>query len=221
MNIALGIRSCVSALLLLGFSACSERPSHDENRSRLGFHIENSMRQGLDFSDSTGKTFDYRNIWATITNDTTIPITLDIELTGVYHYPVPLEDRTYRLFHLPDQVKDHPDYHDRKMNPPLEQFLLSDPGRPSSFSLVIQPRAECALKFGVLTERELIDPGELALLSMEHGHTFQLHDSLIAGSLSRVEPMTLWIGLDFFRWFEADPRECFALIPCGHITYAN
>ena len=69
-----------------------------------GISIENGPNRGLNYTDSLGVQYSYRNIPITITNDTSIAVQIRIPLFDELNYPYEYGDQQFKVFVLPIEL---------------------------------------------------------------------------------------------------------------------
>ncbi|WP_223034903.1 hypothetical protein [Hanstruepera marina] len=107
------LRTIVGVLLVLIICSCIQKKSQDKlntenysnqrNESKSGLRIENSPTRGTGFSDLSGKKYGMVYITTTITNDSTIPILLQIAFSKEYDYPPSYGDEQFKIIILPNE----------------------------------------------------------------------------------------------------------------------
>jgi len=69
--------------------------------SQSGLLIENDPNRGVSYTDSLGAKYNVRYIPITITNDSIIPIHLQIAFSKEYDYPIALGAEKFKVFLIP------------------------------------------------------------------------------------------------------------------------
>lgn len=123
-------------------------------QTQFGLYIENGQRQGFQYFDSTKTEYNYRYNTLTITNDTTVPIQLEIGFLKK-----DLSNISYsKVFLLPRQLTPNKQQFDSSLSDGLKRFLDVDTDKPEHLSKTLKPTEKCVLTFGVLTNIKYPDP---------------------------------------------------------------
>lgn len=85
--------------LLLIFSNCSGTAQPTTS----GLLIDNGMYRGTVFTDGSGATYNLRYMPITISNDSTVPIQIQLEFSKEYNFPEPYNDKTFGVVPLPEE----------------------------------------------------------------------------------------------------------------------
>lgn len=91
------IKTLVVLLIVLVISSCSQRTPGS------GLRIDNGINRGTNYTDSAGSNYSLRYIPVTITNDSTVPIKLQIAFSKEYNYPNPDNNEKFKLIPLPKE----------------------------------------------------------------------------------------------------------------------
>ncbi len=174
----------------------SEKIAILTGEKQFGLYITNGPRQGLQYIDSTKTEYNYRYYTITITNDSLIPIHLNINFSET---AMGSRDSLKSIFFLlPRSLtpeKQH--FDDGGMSKELKRFLNVGIDTHVYLNKTLKPTERCVLTFGVLTDTKYADPTtpfDTKLLtspknSSEISVKLKINDSLI--------------------------------IPCGQISYIN
>lgn len=120
---------------------------------KFGLNIKNGPRQGLQYFDSTKTENSYRYYTMTITNDSTIPIQLNIYFS---QKEVGLNDRRKsKVFLLPRQLTPAATQFDKSISNELKKYLDMKSHTPEHFNKILKPEEKCVLTFGFLTNSNL------------------------------------------------------------------
>ena len=224
-------RAIVGLLIVLIVCSCSQRTSknglhndigtNQHHESKSGLRIENSPNRGLNYTDTLGTKYSYRNIPITITNDSTIAIHIQIALSNEYDYPAAYDDQKFKVFLLPKELT--PDkvtwnsvsyelgynelhnFFDRGLNP---AYVLNE---------TLEPGEKCFITMGTLYPRptdSFVLPH--ALFVQGDSVNFQACDNTIDQDGSTDPELAIGLKLDFNR---GESNESCILIPCGQIYY--
>lgn len=140
--------------LILVFG-CSDKSDDRINQTQFGFYIENGPRQGFQYIDSNNRQYNYRYYTMTITNDTIIPIHLEINFSGTEKFLC--DSCKSKVFLLPRHLTPERQHFDKNMSIELKRFLDVEIGRPVYLNKTLKYTETCVLTFGVLTETRYSD----------------------------------------------------------------
>lgn len=163
---------------------------------QFGLYITNAPRQGMQYFDSAYTAYNYRYYTITITNDTLIPIHLDISFP---ESALDLKDSIRsKVFLLPRHLTPNEQHFDTGgMSKELKRFLDVGIHTPVYLSKTLKPTEKCTMTFGILTDRKYFDP------------TTPYDTGLLTTIKSSSEIVV-----------ELKINENL-IIPCGHISYIN
>lgn len=183
-------------VFLICLYRCSVNSIDQKNRTgqtEFGLSIINGQRQGFQHFDSTGTEFNYRYNTITITNDTLIPIRIEI---GFQATDKNLSNSSKsKYFLLPRRLTPAYQHMDTSLSQELKQFLDFEINTTEHLNKTINPKEKCVLTFGVLTDANYPDPTtpyQTKLLTEKNS------SSKITLKLKINDTLT---------------------IPCGHVTY--
>lgn len=193
------VRNIFRLLIFISLYGCSVNSDSRVKDSRVsrtgqtqfGLYIENGPRQGFQYFDSAKTEYNYRYNTITITNDTTVPVQLEIGFSEK-----DLNDISYsKVFLLPRQLTPNQQQFDKSISEELKKFLDLDTDKLEHLNKTLKPTEKCVLTFGVLTDIKYFDPTtpyETKLL------TYKEISSTISCILKINDTL---------------------VIPCGHFTY--
>ncbi|MEM7375374.1 MAG: hypothetical protein AAF587_42655 [Bacteroidota bacterium] len=166
--------------------------------SRSGLLIDNGFRRGYSFTDSEGSSYYLRDIPVTITNDSTIPIYLEIVFAQEYDYPAAYRDKTFNIIPLPQAsaYSEIQNYIDR----PILQTT-------------VEPGETLVIGIATIYPKPPEDSGVLphALFEQNNEGTSSACDWLIGEKSISNSKIALGLKLVF--------TDGCMRIPCGHISY--
>ncbi len=126
------------------------------DQSKIGLYIENGQRQGFQYLDSSKTEYNYRYYTITITNDTIIPIQLEI---GFSKTEMSLSNSSNsKVFLLPRHLTPNEQHFDHSISMELKRFLDFEIGKLEHLNKTLSPNEKCVLTFGVLTDTKYPDP---------------------------------------------------------------
>ncbi len=201
------------------------------------------------YTDISGNKYYYITITTVITNDTTLPVHIKINLSKEYAYPEPYNEQKFKVFLTPkkESMQEQIDHNHiseelKKILTPMgfsvtlsngtlsnglseatfpeETKLFLENYIPYTLNKTINPSEKYTITIGMLADIKYIFPGQLALISKGHMYPFFSNYCNINESMTASKSSSLFLGLDFFRPRVADPRGCYLVIPCGEITFS-
>jgi len=210
-------RTIVGLFIVLIVCSCSQRTSKGRLQINSGLLIEYGPNQGLTHTDTLGTKHNYRYITATITNDSTIAIHLQIALSNEYDFPAACGDKKYKVFLLPKELTPDTAALINNITNGLGNFLDRCLDTPYILNKTLEPGEKCVVTFGTLYSRPTncgVVPN--ALFAQGDSDNFQACDSLMNQDKSTDPQLALGLKLDFYSG--RSPFACI-LIPCGQISY--
>lgn len=151
------VKNIFRLLFFISLCGCTNNTvSHAKiiRQTQFGLYIENGQRQGFQHFDSTKTEYSYRYNTITITNDTTIPIQLEIGFSEK-----DLSNISYsKVFLLPRQLTPSKQQFDNSISDELKSFLDLDTDKLEHLNKTLKPTEKCVLTFGVLTNTIYPDP---------------------------------------------------------------
>lgn len=143
-------------ILLCSCSSNLVKKDFGKSEKQFGLHIENGQRQGFQYFDSTKTEYNYRYYTITITNDTIVPILLQINFdkTGI----LVNDNVKSKIFLLPRHLTPDKQHVDQTMSKELIRFLDVEIDTPQKLIKTIKQSEKCVLTFGVLTDTKYLDP---------------------------------------------------------------
>jgi hypothetical protein len=212
--------------------------SNPPYQTHFGVGMDHGLMDGQDsYADINGKKYSYITFTTVITNDSTLPVQLKLNFSKEYAYPSPYNEQKFKLFLAPikESLQQQIDFNhlsegSKKLLTPgsssitlgngfieeTKQFI--DTYVPFTLDQTIDPNEKYLIKIGVLLDAEIVNPGQLALISKGHMYPFFSHYCEIDQIVSVNKPMSLFLGLDFFRTDRAVYKS-FTVIPCGEISF--
>ena len=152
------VKYFIQLLFILLYSCSSNLVKTDfgKGEKQFGFHIENGPRQGFQYFDSTKTEYNYRYYTITITNDTIVPILLQINFDKT---DILVNDSIKsKIFLLPRHLTPDKQHFDQTMPKELIRFLDVEIDPPQKLIKTLKQSEKCVLTFGVLTDTKYSDP---------------------------------------------------------------
>jgi hypothetical protein len=191
------------------FNSCADKPTN----KYFGVQIKNYGPTGSVYTDTAGKQFGFRAMSFEITNDTLVPVKLQIELPNEFVALKPFTDNKYKVFLLPGTMTRDKQYdfatNNHQVSKILEKFLNKEL-YPTILKKVIQPGETYLLRLGFL-----FNPGGAARAELfSKGHQLKLYipkEEIKFNNTNRNElEIVLGVTLDY--------RNS-STISCGKLSY--
>jgi hypothetical protein len=202
-------------ILIIILHSCFSKPT-DSNKY-FGVKIKSYGPTGSVYTDTVGKQFGFRSIMFEITNDTLIPVSLQIKLPNEFIDLKPLTDNKYKVFLLPDTMTRDKQYDfltdNHQVKTTLEKFLNKEL-YSTTLKKVIQPKETYKLRLGFLFNSSGVVRAEL--FSKGHQHDLSIPEKEILSN-SNNAGIDLIIGV----YYNVPGKRCYSLVPCGQLFYSN
>lgn len=204
-------------LLLLTFAlySCTDKPSTQdktpEQNKYSGVRIKNYLPTGSIYIDSSGERHGYRSIVVEITNDTLVPINLQMKFPNKYIDLYPSTTSAYKVFLLPDSIIPEKEYDNNDSLTKGLKFGI-DEGIYESLTLkkIIKPGETYKLRLGFLVNPDGLTRAEL--FSKDYKPNLAIPDSAIKFSNNKNE-IELLLGVTL--------NKNYSTISCGQISFTN
>ncbi len=195
---------------LLTVYSCKQQTSKGPPPVHSGLLIDNGINRGTNYTDSVGIDHNLRYIPISITNDSIIPIRLQITFSKEYEFPHPDSDEKFKVIPLPNEWALDGVGVTESMIDELPKYI----GKPV-LNEIVQPGEELVMAIGTLYPRPPktsgVLPNEL-FVHIERG-IFPACDWLMQGESSSNNQILLGLRLNF-------GEKC-VIILCGQISYAD
>lgn len=208
----------ISFILVLIICSCSDKDTKEKPSSgHSGFSISNTARHGRPHFGSDSSWQSYFNITSTISNDTTIPIELDLQLEKEYRHL----NKTFKLFLLPENMDVETQKRHNYYNDTIIPFMKLHEQYPTSIKKVIQPGETYLVNVSYLSPKNSdFGPGQLAVISNQYHYNFaSIPDKIVQSLMEDPENLNLYLGLNFS--ILTDSLYGFKLVPIGTVKYIN
>jgi hypothetical protein len=214
-------------MLISLLQACADKPS-DTNKY-FGVQIKSMLPTGTIHKDLTGEASGFRSIIVYITNDSIIPVNLQITFPNEYVNLTPLAKDSlkeffhqdsmnakvyskYKVFLLPDTLTDEKLYQENSLpTEELEIFLNKELAAYTTLTKVVKPQETYKLRLGFLIRPDGQTRAEL--FSKGHKHNLSIPDKEIKFDSINKEVLELMLGVTLY--------SNYSIIPCGQLFYTN
>ena len=223
------ISTILCLLIILITCSCTEQTSKAEQQNQdttdqhlkpnTGLKIEYKQTRGIrdrvPYRDSLGAKYSLRYIPTTLTNDSTIPIHVEIAFAKEYDYPIAYDDAQFKVIPMPQEwALDGEDWN-------LDSLLKELPkqvDRPF-LNKTLEPGEECLLAIGTVFPRSAtygVFP--MAVFPQNKRAFHEFCDSLVIPDKSMQSHVVLELNLGFTSGSQASPESC-TIIPWAQISY--
>ena len=195
-------------VLLLILCACQA------NATKSGLKIAYKPTRGQSYTDAQGTSLNLRHIPATITNDSSLSIHIEIAFAEQYNYPPAFDDKQFRIFPMPEiWAMDGIDITDsilRELPPYMDN---------PSLSKTLKPGETWYLAFGTLYPKNInygVFP--IAVFSQDQRDLQHECKNQINPEELPISPLSLELLIGFTDGSQASPDSCISL-PFAQISY--
>lgn len=211
-------------IILISFCICScvdIEPKEHLYKKHLGIYFDHGNWTGGYYTDKKGDTYLYRSVTTCITNDSTIPVNVEIEFLNELKCKNEFNERSMKIFILPNELSGDKQYNYPGVSSELQKYLDYNIHKSSTLSKQLKPKEDLKITIGILNYNKNYGPNQMALISDRLKPHFISHDSIIVNSITSKKPLDLFIALDFPS--SENDSTCFSYlcIPCGQISYMN
>ena len=211
-------------VVLSSFSCDQQSPKGNPNIAKdigpdlewnSGVKIKNGIGRGVSFIDSLGTEYGHGHLTNTITNDSTISMNLQLELSAEYHFPAPYDNRKYKVIIWPQELTSDDVTAPDSISNELRNFLAYGTDSTYTLNISLEPQEKYTLTFGTLQQYPTncyVSPNML-FIQNDVDNSSRCRN-LIAPNLSTNPPTVLRLRLDF-------PNVGCTIIPLGQISFGK
>jgi len=226
----MALQGVIAISVIASITGCS---GHHEVRAKrklheryLGIYIDHEPRTGTYYKSHSGKTYFYNSVQTTITNDTSVSISIGLSVAKGYYEAVPHNGKMFKLFLLPGPLTIGGRSGTNGVNPDLQDLVEGNAEQATTFNRILGPQQECTLNIGFLADTTMALGAEVALFSKgHHPHYPPLSDDFYTfpdSALNRVtngpDDLAVFLGIHFDP-IPSDTVRYYSIIPCGHISF--
>lgn len=197
-------------LFVLIFCACDQYTSKAEQAIDTGLRIENGINRGVSYTDPQGNDYNLRYIPISITNDSTIPICIELAFAEGYVYSTSNGDENFEIIPLPREwALDGVEITDSMMNE-IANYI-----QKPMFKEMLEPGEKWLIAIGTLYPRPPKLNGILpnSLFVHHDQEVFPNCDWRMKKETSSNARLPLGLQLNF--------GENCMIIPCGLVAYSK
>jgi len=177
--------------------------------------IENGSIQGLSYTNSSGVEYGHAYSANTIHNDSTVSIHLQMDISKEYSFPVPHNDKKYKVVTWPLELTPNKPTFTDTLNNELRNFLQNGSDTIDKINITIAPNKKVVLITGTLFSKQAnqyVSPTELYVHNEE---SFSEKCTIL---MNQNKSPNTSIPLDLRL---AMPNLGCTIVACGQITYAE
>lgn len=212
------IRTLIFLLaVLVTFNHCGQQKSESTQQnhaSKTNLKIEYKPTRGQSYTDSLGTKYQLRHIPAKITNDSTVPVQVQITFLKEYDYPDTYADEQFSVFPMPEVwALDGVEISDSTLKE-LPKYIGQ-----ASMSKVLKPGEHFLFAIGTLYPNE-VGYGAFPVALFSHDDRALHHEcnQLINPDELTIPDLELELLIGFTSGSQASPDSC-TTITCGQVSY--
>ncbi len=222
------LRTIIVLLITLIFCSCSQLKSKTGSKiepsinqlpeSKPGLSIKTTPTRGIGFTDSLGSEFFIGHVTNTITNDSTIPIHLQIDLPIEFSYPISDDSLKFKIVLWPG-LREPPHLYSDSQGIVLESFTGNNLGSSNQFNQLLAPGEKYVITIGTIFPRLPRICSAFAYSFLEYRERENYSDcDWTMDEVHSTDPL-LALGLQVGFCTSGLHYESCTIIPCGQITY--
>lgn len=236
----IAIRNILILLLVLAINSCSHKNPHLYEKY-YGIYLDQSLRQGSGYRDSTGIKYWYFYVKTVITNDSLVPAHVRLNIPKEFYQTNFADAEKYKVFLLSDSMATENEFKDYYLvSGGLKKFFDSGLENPIILDTVLKPKEACTVYIGFITEVSNGLSPYLSLFSRGHKPHFwpsktkflaalapsdsslSIPDSAINKFIIPTEKqLSLFLGVSIINPAFNEPVKYYNIIPVGQISYSN
>ncbi|PBQ33048.1 hypothetical protein CNR22_15100 [Sphingobacteriaceae bacterium] len=200
----------VILMLLIGFCSCSDIAvtstveTQVTEKKSSGFSIENGLRQGILYVDSTGTEYIYYSVTSTITNDSTIPMHFVVDFAKATD--LANDSLGPRVFLQPRRALTQEKLQtinksaiSLSISNDIKHVLAMVAQTPTTLDTLLSSKGKCVMTFGLLNNTKHAEPYAIGLQ--------------VSGNGSSATELEL-------KFDNITPEKHY-VVPCGQINFEN
>jgi hypothetical protein len=203
-----------------------------------GIYIDHSGRTGSGFKNSMNEDCFFFNVRALITNDSTLPLSVNINLPNDSIDVIPQQGQKFKALLLPETMtnskqrgENYQISHALKL---LIDSLLTD---PISIKKILKPKESCIVNLAILMNNKYDLNPYFSIFSSGHkphpwprkerlspldlsDSILSIPDSAIHNIVSRETSFQIYLGVRHYNFDRTkDSLRPYTIVPCGQLTY--
>ena len=217
--------------LLVVLNACSSPYHGSKNELKIengpNQHLESKTGLKIEYGPNLGAIDKYTAgnyifITATITNDSTIPIHLQVAISEEFEFPDSCIDNKYKVFLLPKELTPDTATLYNNITDGVGNFLDKCLDNPYVLNKTLEPGEYSVITIGTLLPRHTecsVAALPRAVFVQGDGHNFQECENRMNQDKSTNPQLALGVKFVFYRG-KSQPETCI-LHHCGQISYPD
>ncbi len=189
-------------------------------KSPTGLKIETTPTRGTAFIDSLGSEYFIVHVTNTITNDSTIPIEIQIDLPLEFSYPISGNYVNYKIIMWPKLTEPPLLYSDRQSQVKvMKKWTISNWETPNQFNKLLAPGENYVITIGTLANTETTNIcSAVAYSLLTYSESRNYLDCNWALDEKQTNPQ-MAMGLHVGFCTSGQHYESCTIITCGQISY--
>ncbi len=228
-------------LLICILLSCSDNQDSIEHHlfeRHYGVYFDHSMRTGSGFKNSLNEDCFFFNVRALITNDSTIPLNVNINLPKDSLVVIPLHEPKFIALILPESMTNRKQRGENgQISDELKLLIDSLLTKPISIIKTINPKESCVVNLAILMNNKYDLNPYFSIFSAGHKphpwprkaklHPADLSDSILSipysaihNSNSQDNNLQIYLGVRHYNFDQTkDSLKPYTVVPCGQLTY--
>ncbi|MBK8504654.1 MAG: hypothetical protein IPL46_22065 [Saprospiraceae bacterium] len=192
-------------------------------KSRTGLKIETTPTRGTAFTDSLGSEYFIVHVTNIISNDSTVPIQLQIDLPLEFSYPISGNYVNYKIILWPDLTEPPRLYSDRQGRVQvMKNWTISDWDGSNQFNRILAPGEKYVVTIGTLVNTRAPNIcGAVAYSLLTYSERRNYSDCNWMLDENHLANPQLALGLQVGFCTSGQHYESCKIITCGQITYVE
>ena len=229
------IRNLFGLLLILFICSCAQQDAKSEEYNKNSLDQHPLFKHGLkiEYGPNLGSidkyaAGDYIFISATITNDSTIPIRLQVAISGEYDFPDSCSHSKYKVFLLPKELTPDTATLYNNITDGVDEFLNRCLDEPYILDKTLKQGEYTVITIGTLLPRPSSCPAVLprAIFEQSDASSFfecdnRIFGNPVEGNQDKSTKPNSVIGIKFVYYRGKSLPETCVLFPCGQISYSE
>ena len=236
-------KSIILFLIACILLSCSDNQDSKEQHlfeRHYGVYIDHSMRTGSGFKNALNEDCFFFNVRALITNDSTIPLSVNINLPKDSLEVIPKHGQKFKALILPENMTNSKQRGKNNLiSGELKLLIDSLLINPISIRKTINPKESCVINLAILMNNKYDLNPYFSIFSTGHKphpwprivkmHPLDLSDSILSipysaihNSNSQDKELPIFLGVRHHNFDKTkDSLKPYTIISCGKLYYAK
>lgn len=221
-------RAITGLLIVLMVCSCMQKKSKEGQDvqtssnplpdSNTGLLIENGPPRGTGFTDSLGLEYNIVHITTTITNDSSIPTRLQIDLPEDFSHPIFGGHQKFKIIVWPG-LAEPPHLYTESPERVLENFSGNGSEKPNQFNRLLAPGEKFIMSIGTIFSRPAEFCSVVAYSLLEYGDRQKYQDCVWTMEEEHLTNRQFALGLHVGFCTSGQNYKSCMIITCGKTTY--